>query len=252
MPALVIIVGIALGFAAARSGDFDGAVASWELFLKERPESERASEAQGRFILDLKPSIKAGLLLSMGLTADVTAEAGLVGSAESHGGAGDVQHAVARYQHAYGENRGAARDQGAGHPADRLTIFQGGGAGISALVGGNVDIAQGFYSEFRGHLDGGKVAPLAVAAASRMDFLKDMPTFNEALAGNFQERLDAIRNNPKLDISDDRNFGSERTPTHQMTATFRGGVRADATSRALRAGGYGFARFWRAAWGRDW
>ncbi len=59
--------------------------------------------------------------------------------------------------------------------------FQGGGAGISALVGGNVDVAQGFYSEFRGHLDGGKVAPLAVASAERMDFLKDMPTFNEAL-----------------------------------------------------------------------
>lgn len=62
--------------------------------------------------------------------------------------------------------------------------FQGGGAGISALVGGNVDVAQGFYSEFRGHLDGGKVAPLAVAAAGRMDFLKEMPTFNEALGGN--------------------------------------------------------------------
>jgi tripartite-type tricarboxylate transporter receptor subunit TctC len=62
--------------------------------------------------------------------------------------------------------------------------FQGGGAGISALVGGNVDVAQGFYSEFRGHLDGGKVAPLAVAAAGRMDFLKDMPTFNESLGSN--------------------------------------------------------------------
>jgi putative tricarboxylic transport membrane protein len=62
--------------------------------------------------------------------------------------------------------------------------FQGGGAGITALVGGNVDVAQGFYSEFRGHLDGGMVAPLAVASAGRMDFLKDMPTFNEALGGN--------------------------------------------------------------------
>jgi len=62
--------------------------------------------------------------------------------------------------------------------------FQGGGAGITALVGGNVDVAQGFYSEFRGHLDGGKVKPLAVAAAGRMDFLKDMPTFNAALGGN--------------------------------------------------------------------
>ena len=62
--------------------------------------------------------------------------------------------------------------------------FQGGGAGITALVGGNVDVAQGFYSEFRGHLDGGKVAPLAVAAGGRMDFLKDNPTFNEALGGD--------------------------------------------------------------------
>ena len=62
--------------------------------------------------------------------------------------------------------------------------FQGGGAGISALVGGNVDVAQGFYSEFRGHLDGGKVAPLAVASSGRMDFLKDMPTFNESLGSN--------------------------------------------------------------------
>jgi tripartite-type tricarboxylate transporter receptor subunit TctC len=62
--------------------------------------------------------------------------------------------------------------------------FQGGGAGITALVGGNVDIAQGFYSEFRGHLDAGKVAPLGVASAARMDFLKDNPTFNETLGGN--------------------------------------------------------------------
>jgi tripartite-type tricarboxylate transporter receptor subunit TctC len=61
--------------------------------------------------------------------------------------------------------------------------FQGGGAGINALVGGNVDIAQGFFAEFRGHLDAGKVAPLAVAANERMPYLKDMPTFNEALGG---------------------------------------------------------------------
>ena len=35
--------------------------------------------------------------------------------------------------------------------------FQGGGAGINALAGGNVDIAQGFFSEFRGLADAGKV-----------------------------------------------------------------------------------------------
>ncbi len=62
--------------------------------------------------------------------------------------------------------------------------FQGGGAGITALVGGNVDVAQGFFSEFRGHLDASKVKPIAVAATSRMDFMKDVPTFNEALGGN--------------------------------------------------------------------
>jgi tripartite-type tricarboxylate transporter receptor subunit TctC len=61
--------------------------------------------------------------------------------------------------------------------------FQGGGAGINALVGGNVDIAQGFFAEFRGHLDAGKVAPLAVASDARMPYLKDMPTFNESLGG---------------------------------------------------------------------
>jgi len=61
--------------------------------------------------------------------------------------------------------------------------FQGGGAGITALIGGNVDVAQGFYSEFRGHLEAGKVKPLAVAATSRVDLLKDVPTFNEALGG---------------------------------------------------------------------
>lgn len=61
--------------------------------------------------------------------------------------------------------------------------FQGGGAGINALAGGNVDIAQGFFAEFRGLLDAGKVAPLAVASGERMPYLRDMPTFNEALGG---------------------------------------------------------------------
>jgi tripartite-type tricarboxylate transporter receptor subunit TctC len=62
--------------------------------------------------------------------------------------------------------------------------FQGGGAGINALAGGNVDIAQGFFSEFRSLAEAGKVAPIAVASAERMSFLKDTPTMNEALGGN--------------------------------------------------------------------
>jgi tripartite-type tricarboxylate transporter receptor subunit TctC len=52
------------------------------------------------------------------------------------------------------------------------------------LAGGNVDIAQGFFSEFRGLADAGKVAPLGVAAPERLSFLKDTPTMNEALGGN--------------------------------------------------------------------
>src|SRR5262249_32996667 len=41
--------------------------------------------------------------------------------------------------------------------------------------------AQGFYSEFRGLADAGKVRPVGVAASERLSFLKDTPTMNEAL-----------------------------------------------------------------------
>ena len=46
-----------------------------------------------------------------------------------------------------------------------------------------------------------------------------------------RERLDAIRNNPNIDVSDDPNFGIQRTPTHQMTAKFIGSERAIALTR---------------------
>src|SRR5262249_2023359 len=62
--------------------------------------------------------------------------------------------------------------------------FQGGGAGINALAGGNVDIAQGFYSEFRGLADAGKVRPIGVAAPGRLGFPTETPPMNEALGGN--------------------------------------------------------------------
>ena len=62
--------------------------------------------------------------------------------------------------------------------------FQGGGAGINALVGGNVDVAQGFYAEFRGHLDAGKVAQVAVASSDRLASFKQVPTINEVLGGS--------------------------------------------------------------------
>ncbi|MBM3409726.1 MAG: hypothetical protein FJY25_20850, partial [Betaproteobacteria bacterium] len=52
---------------------------------------------------------------------------------------------------------------------------------INALAGGNVDLAQGFLAEFRGLAEAGKVAPVAVAANSRLPHMKNLPTFNEQL-----------------------------------------------------------------------
>lgn len=59
--------------------------------------------------------------------------------------------------------------------------FQGGAPGMTALLGGHVDIATGFLAEYRGHLDAGKVKVLAVAGEERSPNLPNVPTFNEAL-----------------------------------------------------------------------
>jgi tripartite-type tricarboxylate transporter receptor subunit TctC len=61
--------------------------------------------------------------------------------------------------------------------------FQSGGAGVTALIGNNVDIAQGFYAEFKGFLEAKKVTPLAVAASERLPHLQAAATFNELLGG---------------------------------------------------------------------
>jgi tripartite-type tricarboxylate transporter receptor subunit TctC len=59
--------------------------------------------------------------------------------------------------------------------------FQGGKPGVTALVGGHVDVATGFLAEYRGHLDAGQVRVVGVAARERSVFLPEAPTFNEAL-----------------------------------------------------------------------
>jgi tripartite-type tricarboxylate transporter receptor subunit TctC len=59
--------------------------------------------------------------------------------------------------------------------------FQGGAPGVTALVGGHVDVATGFLAEYRGHLDAGKVRVVAVAGAERSIFFPQVPTFNESL-----------------------------------------------------------------------
>ena len=59
--------------------------------------------------------------------------------------------------------------------------FQGGAPGVTALLGGHVDIATGFLAEYRGHLDAGKVKVVGVAGEERSPNLPSVPTFNETL-----------------------------------------------------------------------
>jgi tripartite-type tricarboxylate transporter receptor subunit TctC len=59
--------------------------------------------------------------------------------------------------------------------------FQGGAAGLAALIGGSVDIGSGFYSEMKGFLDAGKMTPIAVSSGERSSYLPNVPTFNEIL-----------------------------------------------------------------------
>jgi tripartite-type tricarboxylate transporter receptor subunit TctC len=59
--------------------------------------------------------------------------------------------------------------------------FQGGAPGVTALVGGHVDIATAFLAEYRGHLEAGKVRVVGVAGQERSVFLPQVATFNEAL-----------------------------------------------------------------------
>lgn len=59
--------------------------------------------------------------------------------------------------------------------------FQGGVPGMTAMLGGHVDIATVFYSEYHGQMAAGAVRPLAVANAGRLPNMPDVPTFNEVL-----------------------------------------------------------------------
>ncbi|WP_291295389.1 tripartite tricarboxylate transporter substrate binding protein [Elioraea sp.] len=65
--------------------------------------------------------------------------------------------------------------------------FQSGGAGTTALIGNNVDIAPAFFAELRPHIASGRVRLAAIAAAQRVRHLPDLPTFNEALGGTGYE-----------------------------------------------------------------
>lgn len=62
--------------------------------------------------------------------------------------------------------------------------FQSGGAGIAALAGGNVDVAQAFFAESRPYIESNKMVAIGAAAPERLPHLKDTMTFNEILGGN--------------------------------------------------------------------
>lgn len=59
--------------------------------------------------------------------------------------------------------------------------FQGGAPAITAVLGGHVEISFGFFAEYKGHYEAGKIRPIAVAGDKRSPNLPDVPTFNEAL-----------------------------------------------------------------------
>lgn len=59
--------------------------------------------------------------------------------------------------------------------------FQGGIPGMTAMLGGHIDVATVFFSEFRSQLDAGAVRPVGVAGPSRVTNLAGVPTFDEAL-----------------------------------------------------------------------
>lgn len=65
-----------------------------------------------------------------------------------------------------------------------IVPFQGGEPGITALLGGHVDVAVGFLGEFKSLMEAGKVKPVASAGPERYVYLPHTPTFNEVLGVN--------------------------------------------------------------------
>ncbi len=57
--------------------------------------------------------------------------------------------------------------------------YAGAGPAMTAVLGGQVDLYTANYGSITGLLDGGKVRPIAIAAARRMKELPDVPTLEE-------------------------------------------------------------------------
>lgn len=57
--------------------------------------------------------------------------------------------------------------------------FQGGAPGITALLGGHIDITSAYFSEFQSQYEAGELKPIAVASEYRSENMPDVPTFKE-------------------------------------------------------------------------
>lgn len=57
--------------------------------------------------------------------------------------------------------------------------FQGGAPGVTAMLGGNVDVAIAFFAEVRSQLDAKTVVPVAVTGKERSPFVPNAPTLAE-------------------------------------------------------------------------
>jgi len=57
--------------------------------------------------------------------------------------------------------------------------FTGGAPAVTALLGGHIEVTVAYISEFKGHLDAGKLKPIAVSGFKRSSFLPNVPNFSE-------------------------------------------------------------------------
>ncbi|HET7158944.1 MAG TPA: tripartite tricarboxylate transporter substrate binding protein [Burkholderiales bacterium] len=64
--------------------------------------------------------------------------------------------------------------------------FKGAGPAVTALLGGETDLLFANTGVFLGHIQSGKLRPLAVAAMKRLTLLPNVPTLNESGYPNFE------------------------------------------------------------------
>ena len=59
-------------------------------------------------------------------------------------------------------------------------VFQGGTAAVTAVAGGNCDVAVPFVSEALTQIQAGNVIPIAITSEERFELLPDVPTVKES------------------------------------------------------------------------